>query len=247
MITSRINTSIKLNTIVALIIGLWLFVFIIFVKPFQDEPISIYSWLTLATGYSVIAFLSYIITTLLLNKISRKTKKWDINYEIVLIVTYSLVSIIPCFLFHKSNFSHGLLDFIDFLYKIFIPSVLIVTPLIIFSRRYLIKLMLKEEDIIIKGDSKRDYLKIKRSSLICVSNAHNYVEIYFLSNGTIKNKLLRSSLKKIQKDVPTLIKVHRSHLINPTHFISWKNQNTISLTQIEIPVSNNYKDIIAAL
>ena len=37
------------------------------------------------------------------------------------------------------------------------------------------------------------------------------------------------------------------NLINPMHFKSWRNANTIILTQIELPVSRNYKDVLLAL
>jgi DNA-binding LytR/AlgR family response regulator len=90
-------------------------------------------------------------------------------------------------------------------------------------------------------------LKIKNSDLVCVSNSQNYVEIFYIENEELKTKLIRSSLKKVDADFDFLTRVHRSHLINPSHFISWKNQNTISLTQIEIPISKNYKENITSL
>ncbi|WP_423976573.1 LytTR family transcriptional regulator DNA-binding domain-containing protein [Kaistella sp.] len=83
--------------------------------------------------------------------------------------------------------------------------------------------------------------------MICVSNSQNYVEIFFLVESQIKTKLIRSTLKKIQKDFDFLIQIHRSHLINPTHFKAWKNQETIFLTQIELPVSKNYKEQLLSL
>lgn len=83
--------------------------------------------------------------------------------------------------------------------------------------------------------------------LVCVSNAHNYVEIFFIDQSDLKTKLIRTTLKKIQHDFDFLVQVHRSHLINPSHFKSWKNQDTISLTQIELPVSKNYKAYLLSL
>ena len=83
--------------------------------------------------------------------------------------------------------------------------------------------------------------------MVCISNAQNYVEIFYVENGKLASKLIRSSLKKVQEDFSFLVQIHRSHLINPIHFKSWRNQNTIVLTQIELPVSKSYKEVLLAL
>ncbi|WP_234418146.1 LytTR family DNA-binding domain-containing protein [Aquimarina aquimarini] len=116
------------------------------------------------------------------------------------------------------------------------------------ARRYSIKLIPIPEDILsIKGDNKLDILKIKKSELISISNAQNYVEIFFINNNELNSKLIRSSLTKMQEDLDFLVRIHRSHLINPSHFKSWKNKNTISLTLMELPVSKKYKEAIQAI
>ena len=105
----------------------------------------------------------------------------------------------------------------------------------------------KDEDIIIRGTNRLDFLKIKQSELVCISNTQNYVEIFFLENGTLQTKLIRNSLKKIQEDLVFLVQVHRSHLINPQHFRTWKDPHTILLTQKELPVSKTYKEGLLSL
>lgn len=96
----------------------------------------------------------------------------------------------------------------------------------------------------LRGDNKLDILKVYPADLICISSSQNYVEIFFLDSGVLSSKLIRSSLKKMHQEIPFLIQVHRSHFINPSHFKSWKNQNTIYLTQMEVVVSKNYKEVI---
>lgn len=138
--------------------------------------------------------------------------------------------------------------FFEFFSIIFIKIVIILTPVIILARRYLIKIIPIKEDILtIKGENKLDILKIKKNDLICISNSQNYVEIFFIQDGQLKTKLVRTSLRKIQSEFDFLTQVHRSHLINPFHFKAWKNQNTISLNQIELPISKNYKENILSL
>ncbi|WP_264553165.1 LytTR family transcriptional regulator DNA-binding domain-containing protein [Flavobacterium sp. N2038] len=83
--------------------------------------------------------------------------------------------------------------------------------------------------------------------MVCISNAQNYVEIFYLENDKLHSKLIRASLKKIHDDFGFLVQIHRSHLINQMHFKSWRNSNTIILTQIELPVSKNYKETLLML
>lgn len=138
--------------------------------------------------------------------------------------------------------------FLDFFTEIILNITLIITPIIFLLRRYTIKLIpQKEEYITFKGDNKLDFLKIKKNELICISNSQNYVEIFFLENEQLKTKLIRSSLKKIQYEFDFLIQIHRSHLINPSHFKSWKDSTNILLTQVELPVSKNYKNRLLTL
>ncbi|MBR9844680.1 MAG: LytTR family transcriptional regulator [Algicola sp.] len=98
-----------------------------------------------------------------------------------------------------------------------------------------------ENYILITGDNKLDVLKLHTEELVAVSSADNYVEVNYLNNGKLQKKLLRNTLKAVQVDVPFLLKVHRSHLINPSHFKAWNGSNMIILTQMEIPVSKTYK------
>ena len=100
----------------------------------------------------------------------------------------------------------------------------------------------KEESLLtLKGDNKLDILKILPDDIVCISSADNYVEVNYLVNGKLNKKLLRNTLKNIQKDVPHLFKIHRSHIINLSHFIEWNDSSSIKLTETEVPVSKNYK------
>ena len=244
----RIKTSFKPNLIISLLIGSWLFLFIILIKPFQLEPLTNSRFMTMAIGYSLIAVLGYLIIIPIQNKIFIKDSKWNLKLETALILLFYLLTLIPSYLYHKSDFTNGLYNLREFSANIFLPSIVVLTPLIIFARIHLIRLVDKADDyLIIKGAYKLDYLKIKPANLVCVSSSKNYVDFYYLDNGILTKKMIRTSLKKIENDVPSLIRVHRSHLINSNHFLSWKNNNTLSLTQIEIPISKNYKEHIKSL
>jgi len=245
---NRLNPSLKHNLLIGILISIWGFGFAFFIRPFDDGTISFKDWVSISIGFNLIAFISYGILSALQRSVYRKIDRWSLSFEIASIVFYYILYNIGTFTFYKSSLLNGGKDFIEFSYSINLKTALIVIPIIILARRYLIKIIpIKEDLVVIKGENKLDILKIKKTDLICISNAQNYVEIFFIQNGQFSSKLIRTSLKKLHEELDFLIQVHRSHLINPSHFRSWKNQKTISLTEIELPVSKSYKEQLLSL
>ncbi|MET3027340.1 LytTR family DNA-binding domain-containing protein [Flavobacterium sp. UW10123] len=244
----QLNASIKHNLVIGLLIGLWLFIFAFIIKPFDDGTINFRAWFLISFGFSVMAFLCYGLLAFIQKSFYKRIRKWNIGLEITAIFLFHLLYLIGVFTFYKSPILNGGYTFLEFFSIIFIKVALIITPVIILARRYLIKLIPAKDDFLLfKGENRLDILRINKSDLVCISNAQNYVEIFYLENDKLHSKLIRSSLKKVQEDFHFLVQIHRSHLINPSHFKSWRNANTIILTQIELPVSRNYKDVLLAL
>lgn len=205
-------------------------------------------WLLISVGFSLIAFLCYGLLAIIQRIIYQKVSKWNIGFEIISLIFFQLLFLVSTYIYYKSPFLNGGYDFFQFFRLIILKAALISTPIIVLARIYSVKLIpTKDENIILRGENKLDILKIRKQDLVCVSNSQNYVEIFFIEEGQLKTKLIRSTLKKVQNDFNFLVQVHRSHLINPSHFKSWKNQDTISLTQIELPVSKNYKEHLLSL
>ncbi|KFF04839.1 LytTR family DNA-binding domain-containing protein [Flavobacterium reichenbachii] len=244
----QLNISIKHNLIVGLLIALWLFIFAFIIKPFDDGTINFRSWLLISIGFSVLAFLCYAVLVFIQKQVYRRILKWNLTLETLSVFFFYFIYLIGIYAYYKSPILKGGYDFAEFFSIIFVKVVLILTPLIILARRYLVKLIpVKEDVLIIKGENKLDILKINKADLVCISNAQNYIEIFYTENDKLKSKLIRTSLKKVQEDFDFLIQIHRSHLINPSHFKSWRNQNTVILTQIELPVSKSFKESLLTL
>jgi len=251
----KLNPSITHHLLIGIFISIWLFIFAFFIRPFDDGTISFKMWLFISIGFSLIAFLCYGLLAIIQKSIYQKFSKWNVGFEIVSLVFFHLLFLVSTYFYYKSPLLNGGYDFFEFLNIIILKSALISTPIIVLARIYSVKLIpvkvesipFENEEIIIRGENKLDILKIKANDLVCVSNAQNYVEIFFIEESQLKVKLIRSSLKKVQDNFDFLVQVHRSHLINPSHFKSWKNQDTISLTQIDLPVSKNYKEYLLSL
>jgi len=244
----ELNSSIKHHLVVGLLLALWIFAFAFIIKPFDDGTVNFRSWFFISFGFSVLAFLCYSVLTFVQNRIYKKISKWNLGLEIGSNVFFFLIYLFGIYAFYKSPILKGGYSFYEFFLIIFIKVALILTPVVILARRYLIKLIPVKDDVLtFIGENKLDILKVQKADLVCISNAQNYVEIFYIENEKLHSKLIRSSLKKILEDFTFLIQIHRSHLINPIHFKSWRNSNTVILTQIELPVSKNYKESLLTL
>ncbi|WP_459212211.1 LytTR family transcriptional regulator DNA-binding domain-containing protein [Aquimarina rhabdastrellae] len=243
---NKLNPSIKHHLFVGLFIGFWIFCFGFFIRPF-DDPMFDYEWVPISVGFGLLSFFCYAIVAVLQAIVYQKLSRWNVSFEIITIVFFCLLFTIVLYVYSKSDLINSAYSFTYFSFLMARISI-VLTPILILARIYVVKLIPHKESLLtIKGDNKLDILKVYPSDVIAVSSSQNYVEIFFLDNNTLNSKLIRSSLKNIYQTVPFLIQVHRSHLINPSHFKSWKNQNTIYVTQMEVTISKKYKDVVLAL
>jgi hypothetical protein len=238
-----LNTSYKHHAVVGLIISLWLVIFLIIIAPFDAAELRFIARLVILPIYGVISFTTYMFLIPFQNWIFHYFKKWSITLEALFIIIFNIIQIIGSYAYYKTDIVNGDYNFQTFVLYVYLPIGLIILPIIIFTRWFLNKKIPNktENTIILKGDNKLDVLKILPEDLICTSSADNYAEVSYLIRDELHKKLLGNTLKGIPNEVPNLLKVHRSHLINPTHFKEWNGSSSIILTEMEIPVSKNYR------
>lgn len=248
MFKLNLNTSIKFNLIVAVFISIWLVVFLIIIAPFDASDLDFKRRLILMPPYGIISFVSYALLIPIQNAVFKKWK-WNIIYEILFIIIFNNLVLLGVYFYYKSDFINGDYSFTNFTLNVYYPIFLILLTILIVARWLVNKNEQNNniEKISITGDNKLDVLNIYFKDLICISSADNYVEVNYLNDNKLEKKLLRTTLKKIESNINGLLKVHRSHLINPLHFKAFKNQNNILLTQTELPISKNYKESILKL
>lgn len=240
----NLNTSYKHHFIVSLIIGIWLTLFLIIIAPFDASDLSFRIRLIILPFYGLIAVLSYLILIPLQNFIFGAIKKWNIGIEITYVFVYMLITLSASYVYYKSDIINGTFDLRNFIVGIYYPIFFIMLIIIVLSRWFINKesTALVKNKILLKGDNKLDVLNIEMSDLVCISSADNYIEVSYLKSGVMTKKLLRTTLKNIHLVVPSLVQVHRSHLINSLHFKDWKDSNNINLTGITVPISKRYKN-----
>ncbi len=249
MKTLNLNTSIRLHLTIGLMVSIWLVVFLVLIAPFDASELSLPIRIQILPPYGIISFVGYMAIVPLQNYLFKSLKKWTVLLEALIIAVYTVLVLLGSYAYYKTPVINGLYSFTKFTFEVYYPIFLILFPIIIFGRWYLTKRSLNklEGQITLTGENKYDILKIKLSDLICISSADNYVEVAYLANNELQKKLLRNTLKGIHVQKPELVKVHRSHLINPLHFKEWKSSTVLQLTKVEVPISKNYKQEVMAL
>ncbi len=74
-----------------------------------------------------------------------------------------------------------------------------------------------EKPIILEGDNQNESLRLLPAQVFYLSAADNYVQVYFLENGVLKNRMLRGSLKKMEDQLaenPIFYRCHRTFIVN---------------------------------
>ena len=248
----HLNTSIRAHLVLGLVISIWLVLFLVFIGPFDIAELPMKYRLELMPGYGVIFLVCYMLVVLLQNWIFQRVGKWNLLLELGIITLLYVLVLCGNFLYYRSSWINGEMNFGQFLGLIYLPTLLVISVLFLFGRWFISRKQTEMESnvepsnfskkIILKGDNRSDVLQLGSKDLVCISSAQNYVEVFFLQNKVLQKKLLRTTLKKIAQDAPEMVQVHRSHLINPDHFVQWSGQNSIHVHELEIPVSKNYRD-----
>lgn len=110
------------------------------------------------------------------------------------------------------------------------------------------KKKLEDTKIEIKGEGNYESLKLHLNDLIAVQSSDNYIEVFYISGSILKKSLIRNKLSKIETTFSELQRTHRSYIINPYHFQSWKTEKgkhfLVLSHNIEVPISKTYLEAI---
>ncbi len=104
----------------------------------------------------------------------------------------------------------------------------------------------------IESNNSRDCIEIYLDSLLFITSADNYIDIHYLKNKTLTNKLIRNTLSNIEdyfSNIPEIIRCHKSFIVNLCHVKSINGNSAgykLQLNNIDfsIPVSRRYNKTI---
>ena len=242
------TTDIRKHLLIGFLQGMWVYLFLVIIGPFDTYELSFWWRAELMLGYWLFFTSAYWLAIPVQNWMHHRSAQWTWRLELIIASLIFLLAFIPIYIYYKSDIVEGEFTFTDFSLRVYLPSSLILLPVMIAVRRFIMRKDIVTDDIasppdkiVLQGKYQKDILRISWAHLICVKSAGNYVEVYYLQADQIQKKLLRTSTQKIEAQFPALVRTHRSYLINPSHFVAWKNRKQLIITQMEVPVSENFR------
>lgn len=249
------------TTLIGLIVGGVIAFIIIFLQPldtYQHE--TPYKNLKLAV-YGLAMLLSCLLIHLLEEIIYKKQgRKWYLWNEIVAICLGMIVMIIGSYLhnvFVINDLKPNFLGLIDYGIYIASPYIPLLVPLWAFLRWQFGSFYKEEgevqklEPVLISGANKSDIITLNPFDFIYAQAQQNYVEIFYRSEGEkkIEKRLIRTTLSKLNEQMPLAQQVHRSYLVNPDCVLKIEGnarKRFLSLREVEeaIPVSAKFYEAL---
>lgn len=146
-------------------------------------------------------------------------------------------------------------SFLGFLRDVSLMALLPISVMVLFykykrerEKNEATKIQKVENDFVwLVSENGKEKLGLDLNQLLYLESHDNYVAIYQMQHGQKKKTLLRSSLKRLEKQLifTSVKRCHRSYLVNLNQVQSVKNktslmQLTLPQTEIPIPVSRNF-------
>ena len=220
-------------------IGFGVFLFILFFQPFPLESLSYNNRLLYVTGFGLISFFFQFLVLVLIPIIFpekfKKTERESYSSYILGFAYILLSGVAFAFYIRYVGKTHLSLYV---LFKIFLVCLFpMIILMILHKNKFLISIIevlrkqnklylsklgeyekiVDEEELELASTNKSDQLVLKYKHLISVKSADNYIEVTYLKNGEVENRLLRSTLKNIENQLSGrsyFIKCHRTHIVN---------------------------------
>lgn len=240
--------SFHIHTIIGLVLGVSLAFILIVLEPFDNRSFEHPYRNALLAGYGFVTFFTYLIGHFFENMIFNKDKVWNWGREITFQIIFGVSAILIAHLYHEyviNERTFSFTIFLSFLFYFALPIFpLLAVPMLLF--RYVLakassnigaedqfKVPQKVGKVYIElnGDNATDIVVVEQNSLLFVKSVDNYVQVHYLEEGKVKNRILRCTLARILEQATFLWQPHRSYLINPEqNFVLNGNSQKASLS-----------------
>ncbi len=242
----------------ALIVGAILPLLLILLEPFDNSNQFDYKY-ALLSGYALCISIPILSLHALENYVYKKQgNRWFVVNECLYITITLFVIFIFSFFYHFYIVGgDSVLDTTalwGFVKSFCLPFTPFIVPLWIYLRSNFgiievpnqeIKSIKKDRIITITGENKSETMTINESDFIYAHSQQNYVDVYYTTKEEVVQKMFRSTLANMMKQLPNAWQVHRSYLVNLDYLQTVegnarKRFMTISKTEKNIPISQKY-------
>lgn len=251
-------------------ISISVFLFILFFQPFPTINFEFENKLLFIAGYGLIIFIIQVIVQIIFQRYLTHNET-DGEYSSLLNSVYYFLQIAltsVAFVFYIRYMGNTSITFNIVLRVVIISLSVPVTIHLkntLLSMRGKYKKLLEETRLIqdklkqfsesytnkfieLNSENESDNIRIQVSEIVFVKSADNYVEVGFREGGEVRKKMIRNTLKNIEKQLKefnNFVRTHRSSIVN-IQYIDKLNKNfntywlTLDETQETIPVSRQY-------
>ncbi len=264
------TVSSRVHIFIGLCLGLFILFILFYLEPFNSGS-SNFSFKTFYLSvYGLITFTTYFILHLFSSVYHKKNKIWNLFEEIIFCLTFITISIFIAFFYteiiiNKNPNRVNLQHFLGWFKAIFSGFGILLFVTTILLRKQYSKTVIENEpkklkkensnntkNITLTGSLKKESFIINKTILVYIKSENNYVSILYFEENLLKEKLLRSTLANIKKQLPSFIQIHRSYIVNPNFMLSLKgNKQNAKLhlknTERSIPISQSFFDTINTL
>lgn len=254
-------------------ISLFVSIFLVVFQPFGLQNLRSEYKLLLLAGYGAVTFLVLILDMIIFPFIFPscfREERWTILKQ-VLWVSWIVLSISLGNYFYSVLFQifpgvgwKGIAIFAGFTFAIAILPVAVVTMLnhtLLLKRNLASSGKINEslsirhrvetdqvKPIVVFSESGKLELETDESSLLFLSSEGNYVNVWYETDNKISRKLVRNTLKEVEKQLHganDMFRCHRAFIVNLDHVnsVSGNSQGyrlTVDGVEEEVPVSRSY-------
>ena len=259
------STSSRVHIFIGIALGIFVLFILFFLEPYNSGNARFPFKTIYLSLYGIIAFVSYFLMHLVSILYYKNTKTWTLFEEVVFGLIFIVIATIISFFYTEISINKNperlnLNYFLGWFKVIFMGfGILSFIPTILLRNRYAktnlknnTKTSLEDDltkDITISGSLKKESFQVNETTIVYIKSENNYVSIFYFEDNRLKEKLLRSTLANIKKQLPQFIKIHRSYIVNPKFMSSLKGnkQNAklhLKKTEHNIPVSQTFFETV---
>lgn len=232
------NTDARYHIKTGAYVSLFIVFFLVVFKPFGLGDLDVPNKNFLIAGYGIACFVMMLIVFFVLRSFQSphiNEETWTTGKEIIQILIYIFFIGIGNLVYTHFVFGMELtfrslisFQFITLLVSIFPITVLVLVNQVRLMKKNSLQAEQINKEITISipqqfpnhihliAENEKDYIELDGESLLLIEAADNYSTVYYTEQGNLKNRMIRSSLKRIESQIsnPNIIRCHRTYIVN---------------------------------